>query len=167
MASDYQEQLVVEEMTVHFEPPRKRRQESKKMQPPLTPMIDVTFQLLLFFLLSFTFRDVEGEIPGTLPKKGAGGVSARDTLTQPIRINLIPTGAAREGVLYEIEGVNEQVTDAKTLYQVLLRRQQILNSKEGPVIIKPDAFVRWQYVVEVFNQAVRLQFKNIGFAPVS
>ena len=43
--------------TTHYESARKKRARPKaKMQPPLTPMIDVTFQLLLFFLLSFTFR---------------------------------------------------------------------------------------------------------------
>ena len=34
----------------------------------MTPMIDVTFQLLLFFLLTCEFRESEGMIPGTLPK---------------------------------------------------------------------------------------------------
>jgi len=57
--------------TVHYSPPRKRREKPKvKMQPPMTPMIDVTFQLLLFFLLTCEFRETEGNIPGTLPSKG-------------------------------------------------------------------------------------------------
>ena len=155
-----------EEATVHYEPPRKRRRESATMQPPLTPMIDVTFQLLLFFILTFTFREMEGQIPGALPKKGTGGVSAKQTLSKPIRVRILPVDARKRAV-YEIEGVNERIEDPEQLYQILIGRQRALDSKEGPVIIKPEAFVRWQYVVEVFNQAVRARFKNIGFAPVS
>jgi len=154
------------EQTIHYEPPRKRRQAKPKMQPPLTPMIDVTFQLLLFFLLTFTFREKEGQIRGALPRKGSGGVAAKETLTQPIRIHIIPTNDRQEA-LYEVEGVHEQITDPRALYQFLVQRREALNSAEGPVIIRPDAFVRWQFVVEVFNQAVRAEFENIGFAPVS
>ncbi|HDZ20534.1 hypothetical protein LCGC14_0471160 [marine sediment metagenome] len=155
-----------EEAIVHHEPPRKRRKESVTMQPPLTPMIDVTFQLLLFFILTFTFRESEGLIPGALPKRGTGGVSARQTLNKPIRIRIIAVDARKRAV-YEIEGVNERIEDPEKLYKILIGRQEVLKSKEGPVIIKPDAVVRWQYVVEVFNQAVRARFKTIGFAPVS
>ena len=155
-----------EEKTVHYEPPRKRRQESKKMQPPLTPMIDVTFQLLLFFLLTFTFREEEGQIRGALPKKGSGGVAEKEKLKQPIRIHILPSNN-RKDAIFEVEGVHEQITNGEQLYQFLLQRKQALQSAEGPIIIRPDAYVRWQHVVEVFNQAVRAKFLNIGFAPVS
>ena len=41
------------EDSVHYVPPRKKRKQgSGKMQPPLTPMIDVVFQLIIFFIVS-------------------------------------------------------------------------------------------------------------------
>ena len=156
-----------ETQTTHYEPLRKQRQPDKKMQPPMTPMIDVTFQLLLFFLLTFTFREAEGQIRGSLPKRGSGGVAAKETLTQPIRIHILPTGRARDGASYEVEGVHERIEDADTLFSHMIKRRDAVNSTEIPVIIKPDAFVRWNFVVEVFNQALRLKFENIGFAPAS
>ena len=155
-----------EDQTVHYEPPRKRRRGSKKMQPPLTPMIDVTFQLLLFFILTFTFREEEGQIRGALPKKGSGGTAEKETLKQPIRIHIIPSNN-RKDAIFEVEGVHEQINDGETLYKFLMDRKAALQSAEGPIIIRPDAYVRWQHVVEVFNQAVRAKFENIGFAPVS
>jgi hypothetical protein len=36
---------------------------------------------------------------------------------------------------------------------------------EAPVFISPTRDVRWAFVVEAFNQAVRARFKNIGFMP--
>jgi biopolymer transport protein ExbD len=43
--------------TVHHVSQRTKRGRLKpKMAPPLTPMIDVTFLLLLYFLLTINFR---------------------------------------------------------------------------------------------------------------
>jgi len=33
-----------------------------------------------------------------------------------------------------------------------------------PVVIRPEDDVPWQYAVEAFNQAVRADYRNIGFA---
>ncbi|MHC4986793.1 MAG: ExbD/TolR family protein [Planctomycetota bacterium] len=154
----------VADQTTHYEPPRKKRgADSPKMQPPMTPMIDVTFQLLLFFMLSFTFREFEGQIPGALPKKGTGA-SAASTLNKPIFISVRSVGVTE--AKYEIRGYNEIPESPQRLREMLEQIQETTRSKEGPVIIAPDAFVQWGHVVEVFNQAVRLDFENVGFAPI-
>jgi len=54
----------------------KRR--TAKPQTPMTPMIDVTFQLLLFFIMTFEFRQSEGMIPGTLPVIDDGLITRAD-----------------------------------------------------------------------------------------
>jgi hypothetical protein len=47
---------------------RKREiEENKPMEPPLTPMIDVIFQLLIFFMLTIQFKELEGEFLSHLP----------------------------------------------------------------------------------------------------
>ena len=144
---------------------RKKRGRSKpKLQPPLTPMIDVTFQLLLYFLLTGVFREAEGQIPGSLPKHG--GVSASpEVKLETIRITLRATGADRKGCKYEMSGENLAITDAEQLYRRLSARKAAIGSDQAPVLIKPMPDVRWMFVVEVFNQAVRARFKNVGFAP--
>ena len=47
---------------------RKRVQEEKPSEPPMTPMIDVIFQLLIFFVLTMQFKSVEGRLLSQLPK---------------------------------------------------------------------------------------------------
>lgn len=150
------------DQTVHYISPRLRRDRPKpKLQPPLTPMIDVVFLLLLFFLVTTTFRS-EGHIPGTLPQKG--GIAAGDVVElRPIRITLRPTGIDRTGCIYEISGHSVGTDSPKQLYEVLMARQRALESDELPVIIQPRPDVRWRYVVEAFNQVVRAKFKNVGF----
>jgi len=147
---------------VHYIPPRRLRVRPKpKMQPPLTPMIDVTFQLLLFFLLTFTFRQAEGQIPGSLPKEGTGGVTEKSQLNPPIRITMRPRGRDRSEVVYEIEGYPHQITTGKELGEKLMGRAR--NGTDVPVILHCGRDVQWRWVVEAFNQSVRAKFEKIGF----
>ena len=142
-------------------PRRRRAQPKPKMQPPLTPMIDMTFQLLLFFLLAFQLRQPEGPIPASLPKAGQGRHEA--PLARPIHIVIRPVGdnAAR----YEIGNV--VTADPTEIYSVLEARKSAAGTSDLPVAIKPTGDVRWRFVVEAFNAAVRARFKNIAFAPSS
>ena len=67
------------------------RRKAAALQPPLTPMIDVTFQLLLFFLLTCEFRPTEGVIPGSLPENGPlVGPKVAPVRLDPITIRLLP-----------------------------------------------------------------------------
>lgn len=165
MAANKPKKKIEGDETIHYEPPRKKRSIPQgSMSPPMTPMIDVTFQLLIFFLLTSTFRKAEGQIPGSLPKAGEGGVAAVDKLDRPISITIYPRGV--DGVSFEIEGVQQAVSDPNELYRHLMARQQVVggNGTEIPVVIKPRGDVQWRWVTEAFNQSVRAKFKNVGFA---
>ena len=132
---------------------------ARRMQPPLTSMIDVTFLLLLFFLLTFTFREYEGQIPGALPRGGGEGA--------PYAIHVSVQSEGATSACYEIAGLNERIRDPLRLYEALQDIQELTHSRQGPVVIAPDAFVPWSHVVEVFNQALRLKFESVGFAPAT
>lgn len=152
----------------HYLSQRKRRIEpAVKLQPPLTPMIDVTFLLLLYFLLTSTFRENEGQIPGSLPVQGA--VSTRlVTPLKPIRIRLVPISDSAGGynttARYDVDNLRP-VESPVELYNILLGRKKAVRSDEVPVVIHAPPEVRWQFVVEAFNAAVHAKFKKIGFAP--
>lgn len=151
----------------HYVSPRKKRGKGEtKMQPPLTPMIDVTFQLLLFFLLTMTFRLEEGMIPGALPQKGQG--EPTDPLVEPITVRLVATGENKQDVNFLIDGANVTMQSGQELLAYFKGRIENLGgSTDSPVIIAPQGEVRWRWVVEVFNQAHAAKFKEVGFAPAS
>ena len=144
---------------------------STKMQAPLVPMIDVTFLLLLYFLLTAEFRGPEGQIAGTIPK----GESAAGVVTvKPIRIQIVPGEFPGEAsFVYVVRGTRVEPVDgdrgddgahARGLYLRLVAYRQ----KEGedvPIVIEPLHNVPWRYVTEAFNQAIRVKFKKVGFAP--
>ena len=151
--------------TVHYVSKRKQRAKPKpKMQPPMTPMIDVVFQLLLFFLLSTTFRQSEGNIPGTLPALGPHPKDQPATdIRNKIQITVRPT-TERTACLYELSGQNTVITNSEELYKQLMGRRSALGGADPPIIIEPRNDVQWQFAVEAYNQAVRAKFKNIMFA---
>jgi biopolymer transport protein ExbD len=158
--TDFVPEITESEDTHHYVSERKQRgRQETKMQPPLTPMIDVTFQLLLYFLLTSTFQPDEGQIPGSLPAKG-GAASPRP----PIRIVLRPRGVNHEYVTYEVDNL-PAIDKQEELFRMLKARQNSGSvTDETPVQIRPWTSVRWKYVVAAFNAAVRARYKNIGFA---
>lgn len=152
----------------HYVSPRKQRagrEQQENIQPPLTPMIDVTFQLLLYFLLTSTFRQKEGTIPGALPAPSNQVTEKMDL--KPIEIYIEPGGTVdNTGVTYRSKGVSV-MPDPERLFGFLEGRKQQFDTNEIPVVLRPSGLVRWKYVVEAFNAAVRLQFKNITIAEAS
>ena len=149
---------------VHHNAQAGKPKRSTNLQPPMTPMIDVTFQLLLFFLLTCEFRESEGVIPGTLPVIGDGRiVMIPPPQADPIQIRLIPS-ADRQSASYELTGVSTVITSPRELGKLLKVRQEQLGSREVPVVIYPRPDVPWGFVVEAFNQANKARFQKIGFA---
>lgn len=141
---------------------RKRRGTPKaKLQPPLTPMIDVTFLLLLYFILTAEFRPNEGPIPGTLPQESKAVSAAK---FQPIEVTIHPVANSREICEFEMSGSLERLTNPEELYLQLRGRKDRIGSDEVPVIIVPLPGIRWGFVVEAYNQAYRAQFKTITFS---
>lgn len=143
---------------------RGRRLRPKRVvRPLLTPMIDVTFLLLLYFLVTSSFDRSEGQIPGSLPQK-AGIATTLSTPLRPIRIVLRPVGMHREGVQYEL-GAGVLTSRPRELHEMLKQRREVLGRVDVPVVIQCRGDVRWRYVVEAFNAAVAARFRNIGFPP--
>ncbi len=51
---------------------RRRLEDPQTEALNMTPMIDVVFQLLIFFMLTMQFKEVEGKLLSQLPKIGPG-----------------------------------------------------------------------------------------------
>ncbi len=160
MARSAKRQIEGDETVHHVSERAKRERPKPKMQPPLTPMIDVTFQLLLFFLLTMTFRQAEGIIPGSLPRQGAVGQETEVPL-EKITISVRPQGDA---ALFEVGGIEVGTSSPEQLYQQLVGKREAIGSTKPPVEIRPSGDVAWAHVVNAYNQALRAKFENIGFA---
>lgn len=132
-------------------------------QPNFTPMIDVVFNLLIFFLCTGSFNQPEGLLPSRLPKHH--GVAASDELpTTPIRVLLRQYGPGDQDYTIQIEQRAQRPNNFKELAETLVGlRESPAFTSESQVIIAADGNVRWDHLVNAFNAALVARFKNISF----
>ncbi len=162
------------DQTVHHRSASKRHGRPKpSMQPNLSAMIDVIFLLLIYFVVTANFTPDEGVLTAKLPQ-GTGSPSQDMTPPQrPLNIVLSPAGETQ--VRISIQGYPQAPTGFADLAVLLTQLQydpeRGLHSgafkPDSPVVIKPEAGVRWQHVANAFNAAVRARYTNINFAQVS
>ena len=141
----------------HVAPSKDSRPGRPKASRPLTAMIDVTFLLLLFFLLTFTFRQAEGLIPATLPRGNGHGPEFR------IVVDVVPPLGPLDGDAGVFFIDNDRFDSAESLYRELERRKAALQWAGHAVVIKPAPGVRWQHVVDAYSQGVRAKYQTICF----
>jgi biopolymer transport protein ExbD len=125
--------------------------------PNVVPLIDVLFLLLLFFLLSTTFRQDELDIAASLP---GGGDGEHITLV----LNIRPTGDnMRPGATYDLQRSAVSLNSPAELYEKLRQTKARFPRGDVQLTIRPREDVRWAFVVEAYNQARRANFSGIAF----
>jgi biopolymer transport protein ExbD len=135
-----------------------------------TPMIDVVFLLLIFFIVSTEFRSTEGLLPSNLPGTAGPGEWV-DPPVDEVRIILSqdPNAVGRSFTarIYsdklggEARGP-EQVTAALRGRAAAFGGQQY--REKALVIIQPDSGVEYNDVVLVLDAVVAARMKNVTFA---
>ena len=66
---------------------RRREEDTEPEQLNMTPMIDIVFQLLIFFMLTLQFKEVEGKLMSVLPKdKGPIDTPAPTPIIPEVRV---------------------------------------------------------------------------------
>ena len=141
------------------EPNLRRRKPSPKSNvaaPDLTPMIDVTFQLLIYFLITATYIPDEGQIPGSLPSNHGNPTTSP---VRPVELS-VSEGSDMTGETASYTLGGRSTTDPDELYKRLVARR---TSDKHPLVIKVSPRCKWRFVVEAFNQGTRANYKKIGF----
>ena len=117
--------------------------------PNLTPLIDVVFLLLIFFMVSSTFLE-ESAVEVRLPE--ATG-KAPETLPDALQIDVLASGD------YRISGVQVDANDRNALAASLERNQvadQIL-------VVQADARAPHQSVMTLLDLGAQLGVKSVQF----
>ncbi len=143
------------------------------MQPNLSAMIDVIFLLLIYFVVTANFTPDEGVLTAKLPQ--GTGAPAQDLAPPQRPLNIVLSPAGETECRIAIQGYPQAPAGFTELASLLVQLQYDpeLDLKSGafkpdsPVVIRPEAGVRWQHVANAFNAAVRARYTNINFAQVS
>lgn len=146
---------------------RRKREPAKVGQLNLTSMMDVTFQLLIFFVLTAQFVIDEGILPADLPQ-GAAASESVDLPKEPLTLKL---RSVNDECIIEIAGSQTlRNSDFKELYERLNGWRLDESNPSGvympdnPIVIQPTGKVRWGDVVNTFNQCARAKYVNVNFA---
>ncbi|MBC6907181.1 biopolymer transporter ExbD [Saccharophagus sp. K07] len=127
-----------------------RRQSKQHDEINLTPLIDVVFLLLIFFMVSTTFTK-ETHLKVDLPE--AEGQQAPQQVEQ-IEIMISANGD------YAVNGENLVNSQMQTLLTAIEQKGQ--GNKDLPFIITADANVPYEKVVQVMDAAGRLGYTKLS-----
>lgn len=108
-------------------------------QVTLTPMIDIVFLLLIFFLVTSRFSEEEQQLDVELP-------TASEALPAAIQPDELVINVTADG-RYFIDGQFRQVEQIENI----LRRAQRNNPLTQTVVIRADRRADWDHVLTLFN----------------
>lgn len=154
---------------------RHTSEEAEKIELQMTPMIDIVFQLLVFFIMTFKIVSMEGDFNVKMPAASsqAGPVDVDQMLPMRLRIT-----ADDQGTLTSIQLDDRNFGSFTELHEEIMRRYM---TDAGPsaaaasaeVQLDCDFQLRYEYVISAItalsghrdgDNIIRL-VEKINFAP--
>lgn len=128
------------------------RAEEDRLDVNITPLIDVVFLLLIFFMVTTTFNQ-QAELRVDLPE-ASSEEQALEII--PIEITIDPSGA------YFVNGQSLANSSASALLQAL--RKVVGDDKDKSVIIRADATTPHQAVVTAMDTVSKVGVSKLSIA---
>lgn len=162
---------------------RKKGEPAPDIVLPITPMLDMAFQLLTFFIFTYHPSGMEGQMELNLPSESATQAHEKkdesNKATPDKNVNLeLPTDllvvietakdAANIGILSNIrveERSGKTPIDSLPALQQHLEKVRDTVENKTAVKLQADDRLKWQEVVKVMDVCRKAGFNNISFAP--
>ena len=148
----------------------RRRHVYANPKPEMTPMIDVTFLLLIFFIVTLNFRTLEGRLDSAMPRRGGEPSPLEETLKIDIVMRVLVEG---ERVPDAEAPRYERYAGRKLGYQIGARRFDDLvalrgwlsdEAKDTPVSIDARDGTIYEDVIALLDVVIAEGFEEIAFA---
>ena len=168
------------------------KKEFEEVKPDMTPMIDVTFLLLIFFIVTLKFKTLEGRLDSNLPKDM--GTSTQET--PPVeKVDIVirvgnpglkqPDPATRTkskplGRLDHFRGRILKVSIGTSVYTVrndahdekglladldkLRRKLQDFDKEETPITLDAREGIIYEDVIGILDLVIDEGFQKVSFA---
>ncbi|ADN01886.1 ExbD/TolR family protein [Spirochaeta thermophila] len=127
---------------------RLERRLSPQVNVDLTPLIDVVFQLVIFFMVSSVFKTTPG-ISLELPTAGTA---------EPLTVQELVITAIAEDEIY----VNEVRTTLEGVEKLLASWKDEHQDAEIQVILEADKEAQYQLVISLLDGLRRQGFQDVG-----
>ena len=127
----------------------------------MAPMIDIVFQLLIFFLVASEVRPVEADFMANLPA-GSGPRDAKVPPKDAYKVYLEKTDPNCTNVRVSIN--KEDLGPAPGGYQALVSRlKNVTNKEKMLLVIDGDPDVKLQFIALTLDAAVEADVPSITF----
>lgn len=123
---------------------RSKRRKSGELILELTPLIDVVFLLLIFFLVATSFEDTKSGVKIDVP------ASSMKELTEVKDLQVTITGKKEISLIFQEAGESKtQVIDAKGLRPLLASK--LANNQKKNVLISADKSLDYGYIMNIMT----------------
>jgi len=150
---------------------KRRRRRHFSFTLNMTPMMDVMFNLLIFFILTASFTTPEGLLEAKLPRSTGIATKALSVPVVPIKIFLEATGSDNTTLIRVSTSLHPDAASLTLLqsYDELFSLLEEMQTRPGitektPVIIAAKPSVSWNDVVNAYNTAIRARYREVVFA---
>jgi biopolymer transport protein ExbD len=156
----------------------RRRQGTDFVEPdlPITPMLDMSFQLLAFFIMTFKPAPTEGQIAMTLPKEegGEASVTAANPFDEkPVRyiitVEANESGQPKRMTLKEADSANEPKDLGVSLQSYMDELKKLAEQNRGKapakITLEMEPKLIQEYVVQLLDHGIRAGFTDIAPVP--
>jgi biopolymer transport protein ExbD len=154
----------------------KHKNVTEDVQPdlPITPMLDMSFQLMAFFLFTFRPAPTEGQIAMSLPKEEGGGDGIPNPVddkpvTFVVAVEAGPNGTIGNMTIREKDGTGagDPIGAGVDRYQTELRKRKTsLGGKPSKLTLEIGDGVLHEYVVRLLDVGIGVGFEDIAPVPL-
>jgi biopolymer transport protein ExbD len=156
-----------------------KRTETDFVEPdlPITPMLDMSFQLMAFFIFTFRPTPTEGQIAMALPKQEGGADAIPSPTDEKPEVFVVRVEAASNGTIARMSISQKDAVDArsvdigadvKTLQSELKSRYQSVkgDKTKAKLSLEIDDKLIHEYVVQLLDHSIRAGFTNVAPMPL-
>jgi biopolymer transport protein ExbD len=157
----------------------RRRATADYVEPdlPITPMLDMSFQLLAFFIMTFKPAPTEGQIAMTLPREVGGQLVGFPTPSDDKPVTYIvkveandDTGTIKKLTIREADSANEPKDLGVELGGYVNELKKLFEANRGKppakLTLEIEPRLIQEYVVALLDHAIRVGFTDIAPVPI-
>ena len=132
---------------------------TEEVEMQMTPMIDVTFLLLIFFMCSIKFKLLDGKLAAYLPRDVGVNATPMDVQLEKINIDMYRKKTTRLGFTVKVNG--QLMKNLDEFYRKVDEFHK--KAPDLKATIYPGTEIRYGDVVKVVNECLRADLTDITF----